>query len=433
MSNNYTCCFISPSGEPSSDIRKNADLVLSLLIYPALSQCGFSTEDIVRSDQLRTVNIQESIISHLERDHLCIVDITGFNPNVMFEYGYRRGSGKALIVITSDNNVRFDINADRIIHYDLKSPDALSKLPTTVDTIRRQVQSWINQGAFDSHFSNDISDMAARLSTIEKKLDDILSRPSIASSITTETDAKVNEIVNRMGSPIAAFNYALRGRDIALADALLPRLEVMFSKPRYIDEAVATAASIGSSVAASILKNEWKYITEEMSVKQRYEELGAYVSYCTRYDCEPEEIDFVLTEAQKLLEVADGVDDPYKFKAGLYNQINRINFGAYQTIKKSGTDTPAYLDNAIDALLKAVELAPDEPAYYFNLATCYREKGDSSSAVVAIEKCMDLNSDDDEHLVLAYIIYTENGMNDKAKKIKDKLHNKNPLRASTLL
>ena len=427
----YTCYYISPIGEPSSDIRKNTDLVMSLLIYPALSQCGFSTENIVRSDQLHTMNIQEGVITHLEKDHLCVVDITGYNPNVMFEYGYRKGLGKALIAITSDDIIPIDIHADRIIRYDLKSPDALSKLPNTIDTIRRQVQSWISQGFFASDVSNDIADMSAKLAIIEKKLDDVLSRSSNIANY-TESDLKVNEIVNRMGSPIAAFNYALHGRDVALVEALLPRLEATLPKARYIDEAVATAASIGSSVAASILKNEWSYITEELSVKQRYEELGAYVTFCNQHDCELENIDFVLAEANKLLEVADEEDEPAHFKAGVYNQINRICFGAYQTKKKSGINDSVLLDKAIDALQKAVELFPNEPAYYFNLATCFREKGDRSSAVTAIEKCLNLNSNDEGHLVLAYKIFEENEMGDKARKVKDKLQNINPLRASTL-
>ena len=100
-------------------------------------------------------------------------------------------------------------------------------------------------------------------------------------------------IIRKAGSIISAFNFALSSKDIRLAEALLPRIEAQDNKETYIDKAVAQVAAMGSRKAADILKAEWDWIIANLSKKQQYEEIGSYISYCCRVDCEPEEEDFV--------------------------------------------------------------------------------------------------------------------------------------------
>ena len=96
-----------------------------------------------------------------------------------------------------------------------------------------------------------------------------------------------------------------------------------------------------------------------------------------------------------------------KERAGLYNQKNRIYFGAYTTLEGKGEAHPEYLEEAVQALEKAIKLNDREPSYYYNLATCLRKRGDLDGAVTAISKCMELDSNDDDHLKLAYELYRE--------------------------
>ena len=421
----YTCFFVSPISQPETEIRKNSDLVKSLLLTPALTQCGFATERIIRSDELGTANIQEDMKAHLDNDELCVVDITGLNPNVMYEFGYRRGLGKALIVIAdNETGTPFDISADRIVRYDLKSPEALKQLPSTIEALRKQVQDRISAGFVESNGS--IKEIAGRLTAIEKKLTDVLAGSMSVPNL--EDNSNVRDLIRQLGSPIAAFNYALRNRDAALAEALLPRLEKTLPKDRYLDEAVSSAASLGSSRAAAILKSEWVYISAQFSFQQQYEELSCYVSYCNLRDCEPDEIGFVLKEANRLLTIAEEDNQ----KAGIYNQINRISFGAYSTDEKYGRADERDLDRSIDALQTAIRLNPKEPSYFFNLATCFQKKGNQNGALEAIQNCMDLGSADEDHLSLAYRIFVKCGKKKEAQNVKEKLKLMNPLRAETL-
>ena len=218
----------------------------------------------------------------------------------------------------------------------------------------------------------------------------------------THRGAEVDDILTQL-SPIQAFNYALTQRDLKLGEDLMPVLEGALSKERFIDQVVAQLTSMGSAKAARILEENWDYVASNFTFKQRYEEVGCYISYCNRADCEPEHLEKLVATIEGLLDEAPSPKD----RAGLYNQKNRLYFGAYTTLEAKGEVHPEYLETAIQALEKAIKLNGDEPSYYYNLATCQRKKGDLDAAVDAISKCMDLDSNDDDHQKLAYELNTE--------------------------
>lgn len=120
-----------------------------------------------------------------------------------------------------------------------------------------------------------------------------------------------------------------------------------------------------------------------------------------------------------------------KERAGLYNQKNRIYFGAYTTLEGKGEVHPEYLEEAVQALEKAIKLNDREPSYYYNLATCLRKRGDLDGAVTAISKCMELDSNDDDHLKLAYELYREK-KDPRADHVLQKLQEVNPYLATLL-
>ncbi len=71
----------------------------------------------------------------------------------------------------------------------------------------------------------------------------------------------------------------------------MPVLEGALSKERFIDQVVAQLTSMGSAKAARILEENWDYVASNFpTFKQRYEEVGCYISYCNRADCEPEHL-----------------------------------------------------------------------------------------------------------------------------------------------
>ena len=105
---NKTCFVISPIGDKGSDVRKNADDLYDLIIEPALEKFGF---EIIRADKLSSVaSITSEIVELVQKSDLCIVDITGHNPNVMYECGRRHETAKPYIMVAREGEkLPFDI------------------------------------------------------------------------------------------------------------------------------------------------------------------------------------------------------------------------------------------------------------------------------------------------------------------------------------
>jgi len=426
-SKEYTCFFITPIGQADSPTRKNSDLVLGRLITPALRQCGFLKDNIIRSDtESKPGRISDRIDQHIRNDDLCIVDLTGLNANVMYEYGMRRGIGKPIIVIAQKGQeLPFDTYDENTIFYDDSSIDAFF---TAQEQLEGMIGYWKDKGFVSSEGEGSVSDITKRLRSIEDKLDSVLSARSVISSTPSSTGSNdVNELLRKLG-PIGAFNYALRQRDVILGEELMPRLEQTVDKDKYIDAVISQLAVLGSEKAGSLLRAEWPYITNNFTFEKQYEALGCYVSYCNRRDIEPENIDFILQEAVRMLNIAQTP----KEKAGVYNQMNRIYFGAYSTLKSQNILRNDYLQEAIQSLQKATGLCPDEASYFYNLAFCYNEQGESERALESITACLDICDDDEAHLSLAYQIYKAHN-SPRADEVYSKLKKVNRFRAEMLI
>lgn len=430
----YSCFFITPIGEEGTENRNNADMAMNVLLMPALVQCGFSANNIFRADHLTGNNLSEDMKYHLDNDELCIVDVTGFNSNVMYEFGYRQGLGKSLILIRDKNDqtdMPFDISHERLIIYDFKSSNAFHNLPVTINTLRQNIQQRVDEGFIGSQGSGSVQDILSKLNSLESRLNRLLADSSGIVSDSTGEDNAVAKVVRELGSPIAAFNYALTNRDPVLAEGLLPRIKHSVSKEYYLRAAVAQAAALGSEKAAMILENEWDYIDKHFSLDEKSAMLGCYVNYCNKHNCELDKLEFVGGIIENLQKQAD-ISSNKEATAMILNQKNRIYHGAYTTTEMHGTPNVEYLDSAIEALLEATKISPNEASFFYNLAICYREKGNTAQSVSAIESCLALEKDDADHLALAYKIYNDVGNTEKAKEAKNRLHSISPLRADML-
>lgn len=441
----YTCFFISPIGEPNTPERRHSDFMMKRIIVPALRLCNFREENIVRSDnETTTGKISESMMNHLQNDDLCIVDLAGSewikaaeigssesnnqilvanepNPNVMYEYGFRNGVEKPIIALApKGTELPFDVQDMRTIMYEL----TLDGIFDTQEQLEKMILQFSEAGFMPKQGTGTISDILNRLNDIDRKLNRALpSGPDAGPS-----DSSVEKVLRELGSPISAFNYALKMRNMELAEGLMPRLKRQIDKKSYIDEVVEQVTMLGSEKAAQELEDNWEYVMTEFDFQEKFEAIGCFITYCNRRDIEPEKLEFVTIQIGELLKETSADEQ----KAALYNQINRIYFGAYSTItKKTGECKEEYLDKAIEALNEAVKLDQDA-SYYYNLATCYRKKELPEKARDAIDRCLDLSRKDADHLKLAYQIYSEAGLDEKAETAKTELQAINPYMAAML-
>lgn len=89
----------------------------SMVIRPALEECGFT---VFRADDIYTprpviLDIQESILT----SDLILCEMTGRSPNVFYELGLAHAVGKpAILVSTTEEDIPFDLQHVRVIHYE---------------------------------------------------------------------------------------------------------------------------------------------------------------------------------------------------------------------------------------------------------------------------------------------------------------------------
>ena len=126
---NIRCFFITPIGDKGSDIRRHADEMLELIEY-ALSRLSNYKFTVIRSD--KTIN-GDTIDNQMHQDifssELCVADVSGFNPNVMYEVGYRRGAKKNIIIICKKGEkLPFDIAHQTVLDYDYADYESRQQL-----------------------------------------------------------------------------------------------------------------------------------------------------------------------------------------------------------------------------------------------------------------------------------------------------------------
>lgn len=140
------CFVMAPLGSPESDTRRRSDQVLRHLIGPVARDLGYHA---VRADQIHSAgHINAQVLTMISEAPLAIADLTGLNPNVMYELAIRHACGGSVCQIaSSDTQLPFDIAGLRTVFFDLANPDQLAaakdELAAQVHSIiRRDDQYW---------------------------------------------------------------------------------------------------------------------------------------------------------------------------------------------------------------------------------------------------------------------------------------------------
>lgn len=113
-----SCFIITPIGDVGSDINRHINGVIKSVIRPILKD-EFDFGEVRAAheiDELGSINNQ--IIDCIMNDDLVIANLTGNNPNVMYELCLRHATAKPVIHIC-ENGTRlpFDIKGERTVFY----------------------------------------------------------------------------------------------------------------------------------------------------------------------------------------------------------------------------------------------------------------------------------------------------------------------------
>lgn len=405
-----TCFVISPIGEPGSPAREAADDLLDLLVLPALSRFDF---DVVRADKIpRPGVITNDIVELIQTAELCIIDLTGHNPNVYYECGRRHETGKPFIqLIRRGETLPFDVAGIRTINYDLSSA-------RTAHECVGEIQSYVavveGAGYGPRQSGASIAALSQAIDRLERKVD------RIATPVTASTPSSTAEFM--LEHPRRGVLKAMsEGRPDTVA-ILLPRLrEIQGLTPEIIFPA-GMAARAGYDVGVSVLLDAIDEIAPQLDDDQFKLAVASLVDHYSVNDREAEGIDRLATP---ILDRATSheLENP-KESAYLLNQLQKLYYGAesFEEAQRYG--------------VRAAELNPTESAYWYNLSLIYQQRGLMELAEEAIRKVLELKEGerhDEDQLVQAVEIFAARARTEEARGAFHALTAINPGRAQMLV
>jgi hypothetical protein len=132
-----TCFVACPLDEDGTPVRTRTEGVLKYLIRPVLEDLGYN---VVAPHEVQSPgDIPTDVVTHLVKDELVIADLTGVNPNVMYELGIRHSAREPVITICGEKRrLPFDIAQNRTIFY---NPDTWLGQEETQAILRGHVET----------------------------------------------------------------------------------------------------------------------------------------------------------------------------------------------------------------------------------------------------------------------------------------------------
>lgn len=110
------CFIITPIGDENSEIRRKAEGLIVAIIKPVLISLGY--EPIIPHKMTLPGSITDQVIECILNADMVIANLSGLNPNVMYELAVRHAARKPVIcVVEETTNLPFDIKQDRVIIY----------------------------------------------------------------------------------------------------------------------------------------------------------------------------------------------------------------------------------------------------------------------------------------------------------------------------
>lgn len=200
------CFVISPIGEEGTEIRKNADDAMHYVIEPACEAKGY---EVIRADKISDAGmITQSIIEHILKDDIAIIDITGRNANVFYELAIRHSHGLPAIQITRDDlsSIPFDVHNVRTIQYDL----TVSGADVARQAIEKAIES-VEEGKEALNPVTSVSNILKISRGDEEEKNEVLSELLLkVNSIPDKLDSLENNIGVRFSQMLTAFGESFK-------------------------------------------------------------------------------------------------------------------------------------------------------------------------------------------------------------------------------
>lgn len=179
---------ISPIGPDRSPARLHSDLFLSHIVRVAFPESEYEVRRADEDDS--PYAITEAMLGRILEADICVADITGLNPNVMYELALAHAADKKVIVMTSDDGLPpFDIKDFRKIKYGLRVDEAQvavqqlkekaghtpaeSAFETMLNPVASAFREWTDRQKIDSEDGGANSAVVRLIDRLEQKVDNL--------------------------------------------------------------------------------------------------------------------------------------------------------------------------------------------------------------------------------------------------------------------
>lgn len=141
------CFIITPIGEEGSVVRKKTDGLIDNVLEPVCNELGMKAIPAHNIDKIGSITNQ--VVQHVLESKMVIANLTGLNPNVMYELAIRHATKKPVVCIAEyGTKLPFDITTERTIFY---SDDMYGAI-----RLRSELKEKLNAALSDSDIDNPI-------------------------------------------------------------------------------------------------------------------------------------------------------------------------------------------------------------------------------------------------------------------------------------